>query len=417
MPEVRPFRGIRFNPLHQPDLGRVIAPPYDSFDPALALRPTSIAALENVDLGNGPDAHATAAARYQAWRANGTLVVDDRPAFYVHNHAFVIDGEWRQRRGLLARVRLAPWADGSVLPHERVFPGPRDERLARLAAVKANLSPLYLLYRDAGEVRQALTAALVNTAPVATGIDAHRGEHELFALTDTVRQAHIQELLAARSLFVADGHHRYEAALAYRNRLARHGELSADDPARYVLALLAPMDDPGVIVRPTHRVVTGRPGLTGKALATVLLPLFDLVVGELPPTETRSPICRLAIRGERQLWSVLPRDGRPEQALMPPDRGATWRCLDVAIGDHVLLDVLLGIGPAAGTGGVWFTPKESVARAAVTAGDAPLAMLYAPPSLPQLIAVAEAGELLPPKSTYFDPKPPAGLVISDHAIE
>src|SRR5918998_1060079 len=255
MADVRPLRGVRFDATRAGPVGSLIAPPYDvAAEPALGAE-FSIRKIESVDLGHRGDDHAVAARRYRAWLDQGALRRDATPMVYVHGHRFDRDGATVSRTGLLARVRLTDWSERVVLPHEQTTRGPREERLNRLRAVRANLSPLYLLFRDAdGEIRR-LIGDHAGSGQLLDNRDQMGGTHHLTAVADAQFQARLSTAFARRTLFVADGHHRYEAALAYRDECrARHG-FDPDAPWEFVLALLAPVEDPGVIVQPTHRVL------------------------------------------------------------------------------------------------------------------------------------------------------------------
>lgn len=419
MADVRALRGVRYNPQRQADIGRLIAPPYDTSEPATAsdgaVRASfNIAELENIDLVTRGDSHALAAARYAAWQAQGLLIRDELPALYVHDHTYHDGDQLRHRRGLLARVRLADWAEGIVLPHERTFPGPRQERLERIRAVRANLSPLYLLYHDeSGTLRDLLAAAVAATEPVAAGADASGGEHRLTRLDDPIVLARATERFAGERLFVADGHHRYEAALAYRDEQRRAG---ASDQAlsEFVLAMLCDITDPGVQVRPTHRVVHGLPRLDLAWFRTQLDAVFEVEsVAAADSVPRPGLICTIAPRGARGHWRIYRRAGDPHERLLPSARSPAWRELEVAIGDQVILETILKLDGVRMPRHVSYTHEAAAAQQMIDAGEAQLALLYASPSLLALSRVAAAGDTLPPKSTYFDPKPPAGLVIND----
>lgn len=416
MADVRPLRGVRYDPGRQQNLGRLIAPPYDTSP----LAPSgdgpdrssfNIAELENIDLCPGADSHALAAARYRTWLNQGVLRRDDEPAFYVHDHVYIDDGQRRQRRGLLARVRLTAWSERVILPHERTVAGPRNERLQRIRAVRANLSPLYLLYHDAAGTVAETLAASDDLPPVAAGTDAVGGTHTLTRLTDEAVLARITRHFAGERLFVADGHHRYEAALAYRDEQRLAGA-DKDDPSEFVLAMLANIADPGVQVRPTHRLVTGLPDFDARSFRTRLEEVFDVEAIGNESIERAGLICEIVLPAAER-WHVYPRPDAAHERLLPPEQSPAWRRLAVAIGDHVILEGLLGLDPAQLAKRVFYTHDADQANLAVMTGTAQLTLLYARPSLPALVEVAVAGDTLPPKSTYFDPKPPAGLVIND----
>ena len=429
MADVRALRGVRYHPPLAAAIGHLVAPPYDASPAAegpSSGAPYNVGRLENVVLGDDGDPHALAATRYRAWRRQGVLARDPAPALYLHHQAFD-DGDRRLiRRGLLARVRLADWEERVVLPHERTFPGPRRERLERLRAVGANLSPLYLLYHDpAGELRAILAAAEAEVPAAEAGTDPTGAEHRLTVLADPALHDRVSRFFADRRLYVADGHHRYEAALAYRDERRSASPTAGYDveaPSEFVLVLLADVADPGVRVLPTHRLVHGWPGFDPGRFRTELARFFAL---ERVPDSVASPgvarsgadggvpLCELRFADDPSPWRLRTKPGAPHAALMPTGPGQAWRTLDVAILGSVVLERLLGLGADRLPTHVAFTHEAAAARAAVAGGRAQLALILAPPSLADLTAVAEAGDLLPPKSTYFDPKAPAGLVINE----
>src|SRR5688500_4873477 len=221
MADVRPFPAVRYGQDAARDLGRLIAPPYDVTRPDLVVRlhqrgQYNMVHLEHVRPDPGDDPHALAALRYRQWLRDGILARDETPALYRYDHTFTIDGRRHTRRGVFAVVRLAAWEERIVLPHEDTFPAPVHERHRRLRAVQANLSPLYLLVRDPGGDVRSLLDGLGN-APDVEAIDPDGELHRLTALRDSARIGRLRELFANRRLYVADGHHRYEAALAYRD--------------------------------------------------------------------------------------------------------------------------------------------------------------------------------------------------------
>ncbi len=436
MADVRTLRGVRYRGEVATDLGRLVAPPYDAApaDGGRALNPFNIGQIEDVNPRADGDPHALAARRYRSWLREGVLGVDPQPALYLHEQTFNHAGERLVRRGLLARVRLARWNERVVLPHERTVPGPRLERLARLRAVQANLSPLYLLYRDpSGELRRLLDA-VGNRPADAAGVDPTGDAHRLIVCTDRALADQVGRFFAAsgRRLYMADGHHRYEAALAYRDECRAQTRASRtpslpDAPHEFVLALLADAGDPGVRVLPTHRLIRGLPALDAERIRTTLASLFDLE--RVPPVAGKGvlnheedavrspgrPICTLRFAGESDGWRLRAKPGSPHESLMPTMHSPEWRLLDVAVLHTVVIERALGVPVDRLAAHVAFTPDAAVAEAALNRGEAQLAAFLARPSLSDLLAVANAADPLPLKSTYFQPKAPAGLVIHDLA--
>jgi uncharacterized protein (DUF1015 family) len=411
--DVRPLRGVRFDARRTGPIGSLIAPPYDvAAEPANGAD-FSIRKIESVDLGCGGDDHSLAAARYQEWLDHGALRRDAVPAIYIHRHQFSHDRTVISRTGLLARVRLTDWSERIVLPHERTTRGPREERLDRLRAVRANLSPLYFLYRDADSELRQLIADHAGSSESLADRDQMGGTHHLTAVTDSTIHARLSAAFARRTLFVADGHHRYEAALAYRDECRERYGRDPDAPWEFVLALLAAVEDPGVIVRPTHRVlIDGRHG-SPRLVLQLLQRWFDVsatpLTALLPDARF---ICRVVLRDAHGIWDIRARSGDPHHALMPGARDAAWRSLGVAAVESIV-ESLFGVTDQTAERRVVPAIDEADAAGQVREGRAQAAFLLPAPSLDRLIAVAEEGDLLPAKSTWFEPKAPAGLVIND----
>lgn len=415
MADVRPLRGVRFSAARSGPVGPLIAPPYDVAAGPGSVSEFSIRHIEGVDLGNGADNHRVAAARYRDWRERGVLARDPVPAIYIHRHEFPHGDTRVNRTGMLARVRLAGWDDRIVLPHERTNPGPREERLCRLRAVGANLSPLYFLYRDPDGSVGDLIAGATHGEHEATGADQDQvgGTHGLHPVTDPEWHERVSKAFDDRTLFVADGHHRYEAALAYRNACREDGQTGPEAPSEFVLVLLAAVEDPGVLVRPTHRVLVGAGGEAPDALLAMARVWFDVrtATGTMPGADDGF-VARLALPVDSGTWDLFALPGRPHLDLAARERGAAWRSLAVS-GVEGLVDAMRGTGRLAE--GARLVPIVDAGEAVrhVESGPGQAVFLLPEPGLDRLLAVAEEGDLLPAKSTWFEPKAPAGLVINE----
>ena len=413
MADIRPLCGVRFDILRSGPVGPLIAPPYDVVAAPTNAAEFSIRKIEGVDLGAGND-HTWAADRYRRWLEQGVLRRDPTPMVYVHHHQFDHRGVRHLRTGLMARVRLADWSERIVLPHEQTTPGPRNERLDRLRAVQANLSPLYFLYRDPDGLIRELLASRV---PGRADFDEHDqmgGAHGLTPMAGTEFHKRLATAFADRSLFVADGHHRYEAALAYRNECRAVSRSHPDALSEFVLALLVAVEDAGVIVRPTHRLLIGNPGVEPASILQVLYEWFDARRADLatPMPTTADFICRVVMTDDYGVWDLYAKPGNSHRELLPPDRGPAWRSLPISAVEGIVERILEDNAQS---------PDQRVLPAVddldtvtrVRDGRADAAFLLPPPSLDRLLAVAEEGDLLPAKSTWFEPKAPAGLVIND----
>ena len=234
MPEVSPFRGVRYDVARVGTLSAVVAPPYDVIDSALQdqlyqASPFNVIRLEltrDEPGDSGPlDRYARAARELKDWLRQGILREEDHPAFYVYEQTFEVEGVKHSRKGFLARVRLEPIGKGKIYPHEQTLAGPKADRLALYKATGFNLSPVFGLYPDAdGQVQRALEAGLRDRTPlVATD---HLGvENRLWVVTDQEAHTALGGLMGGKPVFIADGHHRYETALKYREELSASGAL------------------------------------------------------------------------------------------------------------------------------------------------------------------------------------------------
>ncbi len=397
MAKVRPFPAVRYDPSRVGDLGAVIAPPYDVISPAEqeALYARSPWNVVRLILGREPDRAAEARRTLEAWMASGVLRRDPGPAIYRYTQTFTAPGGVRRcRDGVLCRLRLEPFSSGVVRPHERTLAGPKADRLAVLRATGAHLSPIFGLYARPGErVAQVLGAAALGAPDVAITDDAGH-EHRLWRIADAAAVARFTAALAEETVIIADGHHRYETALAYRDEQRGAGATA------YVLAFLANMEEDGLVILPTHRLVRGPLGLDAAALEAGLRRF-----GRVEPLVAGAPRPAGAIDvvlPDRRLRVYPGAAARAALAPLPP----AVRALDVAVLHGAILGPLLGVGVDA----LAFTHDDAEAVAAVETGRAAAAFLLNPPSLAAVRAVCLAGELMPEKSTYFYPKLASGLV-------
>ncbi|HLY65790.1 MAG TPA: DUF1015 domain-containing protein, partial [Chloroflexota bacterium] len=232
-------------------MGEVIAPPFDVISPTEQAElyergPFNIVRLE---LGREADPYAEAKCCFESWRRDGALRQDE-PSFYVYEQRFQAAGREYTRRGLIGRVQLEPWEAGVILPHEATHGKAKEDRLQLMRAVKANVSPVFGLYEDPRhELAPALDAA-TRSQPIASGKANEGEEHRLWRIGDAALQNSISEFFGERQLFIADGHHRYETALAYRDE-------AGTEAAGYVMMVLVDFADPGLVVLPTHRLLYG----------------------------------------------------------------------------------------------------------------------------------------------------------------
>ena len=430
MADIRPFSGIQYSPELRSHLAALVTPPYDVISPEAQVayydrHPNNIIRLELGLDEPGDDTlnnrYTRAAATFADWRLRGILRQDAQPAMYLYRQRFRIGGKDYWRASLLARVRLEPWEAGVVLPHEKTMAKPKSDRLKLLRACAANLSPIMSLYQDEKGTLQQLFKALNEFPPEADFTDEAGEEHWLLPITDEAHIRTIQDFFGDQRLFIADGHHRYETALAYRDELREmRKELHPEDAANFVLMSLSAFEDPGVVILPTHRLIKGIAAERIRSLTETLKPYFTLEVLPVSLSATQA-LDALSAEAGAACVLVTPEQtfrlrARPEaaQRMAATGRSAAWQSLDVAILQTLVLEEGLGLDADAITGGDFLTYIRDADAAvdAVQTGKAQLAALVRSTRVEQLRDVAAAGDRMPQKSTYFYPKLITGLVIN-----
>ncbi|NCO89838.1 MAG: hypothetical protein AUJ96_12955 [Armatimonadetes bacterium CG2_30_66_41] len=419
MPATRPFRAIRYAPAAVGDLSAVLAPPYDVISPAdhkdlLARDSHNAVRLSLADDGDPPEWHAAAAARFAAWQDAGVLVRDELPAFYAYSQTFTRGFRTFTRTALLGMVRLSEFGRGEVRPHERTHSGPKLDRLKLLRATRANMSPIFALCPPAPDVQQIL-ARLQSEPPLATGTDHAGVVHELRQTTNPREHAAIQAELDARSLYIADGHHRYETALSFRDESRAGG---ADAPTDYVLMALVAMDDLGLVILAAHRLVQLPAGLSTAQLLERLEQRFPVRKIPAPGGDLLTAVDALVRRepAHHQFgvylgsegWRTVrvPRAEHSPSALAGLDVVALHRDL---LEPHVALDAAaLDLAER-----IAYTQDPADAVRRVDSGEFGAAFFLRPVDVAEVRAVADAGECMPQKGTYFFPKLISGLVVAD----
>jgi uncharacterized protein (DUF1015 family) len=431
MPDVRPFRGVRYDVAHVGPLSDVVAPPYDVIGPALQERLYDVSPYNIVRLElNRPDAgdndaenrYTRAASFLRSWLRSGILRAEDHPALYLYEQTFDVEGQEHTRRGILARVRLEPFGQGMVFPHEQTMSGPKADRLSLYQATGFNLSPIFGLYRDeTQEVLRAVETGIRDRAPlVATD---HLGVvNRLWVVTEPGSHTFVQGLMANRPIFIADGHHRYETGLKYRDVLKESGQLhGADDPANFCMMMLVGMSDPGLLILPTHRLVSGVPGLTASQLSERLSPEFEIQNTGQGDAGCRAVWQAIAEAGGQDLlgfgtvadgvWTLARLRSDEAMDQLAPRKSAEWRALGVSILHVLVLDHLLATAAPASPSCRYVHSLEEV-LGDVAGGGCDLACLVPPARMEHVEAIASGLETMPPKSTYFYPKLLTGMVLN-----
>ena len=433
MAEIRPFRGVRYNQLLVKHLAGVICPPYDVITPQLQQELYRRSPYNFVRLEYGrelPQDTATdnkytrSAATLGQWLEQGVLVVDPAPTIYLHDHYFNYKGKEFRRRGIIASVRLEEWDKRVVRPHEGTLVEHRSDRLSLLWALQANTSPVLALFEDKGQQVSSLLASLEQGQPIISFSGASGERHEVWAITQPEAINQLSTSLARSPLYIADGHHRYESALAFqRERRAGSSPLSGDEAFNFVMMTLVDFSDPGLLILPPHRLVGGISRATLSQLPTKLEAFFDIEELPLNTPDFWQQVDHFLIGGETdevrlalfgpnksRLFLLTLRDFATASQMMPYFHSELYKKLDVSVLDHVILEELLGWG-SGGEGAILafsYEGRDAVNR--VLEQEYQLAFLLRPVKPEVIKAVADADDRMPRKSTYFYPKAPAGLV-------
>jgi uncharacterized protein (DUF1015 family) len=413
--EVRPFQAVHYDLAEAGSLADVVAPPYDVIDDARRAELASRSSHNVVELDlprdpAGGDPYEHAAALLTNWLEAGVLTRDSAPTVWALEQDYgAPDGARLTRRGFLARVKLAPYGEG-IRPHERTQPGPKQDRLRLTRATRHNLSPIFALHP--GDAWSHLETA-VSERPWGEVTDSDGTTHRVWRIEDRGVHEAIAETLAPAELLIADGHHRYETSLAYQREVGEGG------PADYVLMALVSLEDPGLTVFPTHRLISGLADQPERqeALGSGLRELFEIeevAADELDPkgAEGVGVFGYIDSHFKQSFRLRLRETGRLDQAL--GDRSAAYRRLDAAILEELVLKGILGMSTdeIAAKRGIGYTPSVDEALAKLDAGDYQAAFLLRPTPVEQVREVAAEGETMPPKSTYFFPKLLTGLAFN-----
>jgi uncharacterized protein (DUF1015 family) len=410
---ISPLHALHYDLSRTGGLAPVVAPPYDVIDAAqraelLVRSPYNAVAIDLPEDPAGGDPYAHAAATLSAWRNEGVVVQDEEPALWALEQDYTgPDGRRRTRHGILARVRVEEYGPGRIRPHERTHPGPREDRLRLTRATRANLSPIFSLYD--GDAWSPLEPHLART-PFGELTDGDGTANRLWRVTDAGAIVAAQEALAPAELLIADGHHRYETARVYAD------EVGGDGPHRHVLMCLVSLRDPGLTIFPTHRLLTGLDDDRRVALREAIR--RDWEIEEVaedalePDADGGVRIGYLDAHHGRPMRLTLKDPAIADAALAgkPP----AYRRLDTAVTEALLLEGALGMSEddIAHLRGLEYARSTTEARERVRTGDVQAGLFMGAAPVELVREVAATGEVMPPKSTYFFPKVPTGLLFN-----
>ena len=437
MANVQPLQGIRYNREKVGDLARVVTPPYDviSAEEQVNYYKSSPYNVIRLELGMeyaedtpSNNRYTRAAATLGEWRLEGVLQQERLPSYYLYQQRFTYGGQTYTRTSLLARVWLEPWSKRVILPHEHTLAKAKSDRLNLLRATATNLSPGMCLYDDPqGRMRRLLDRYVADAEVRIT--DEVNEEHILQPIADEQVVASIVDFFLERQLYIADGHHRYETALQYRDEIReqRH-ELQDTDAANFILMALIDIDNPGLLVLPTHRLLFNLPPEALQKLSSESLARYFTVQTLEDTASTEEVLAQLAEAGKvgsddpqpalvlavaGQCW-LLTINEQGRQRMQESGHSEAWNDLDVAIAHTLIIEDLLGLNAqdmAAGTYLRYMRDAEPTLQA-VRTGEAQAAILMNATRVRQMCDVAGADDRMPQKSTYFYPKLITGLVMN-----
>lgn len=418
MAEIQPLHALHYDLSVVGSLAEVISPPYDVIDSEqreglLRRSPFNVVAIDLPKEGpDGRDAYAVAADLFESWQLQGAVVRDSRPAIWAHTQRYTgPDGRERVRKGFFCAVRIEGYGPGRVRPHERTHPGPKEDRLRLMRATRANLSPIFSLFSDPDEAAWKALEPATATEPWGEVTDGDGTLHRIWPVTDPEAIAAVQEATRDAELLIADGHHRYETADTYAQ------EIGGDGPHRYVLMCLVALEDPGLTVFPTHRLVRGLDEDRRQALREALQRDFEIEevpIERIAPEPGSGPlqIGYIDSHHQRPLRLTLRSQGIADAAL--PGFSDAYRQLDTGVLEALLLKGALAISDddISHLNDFWYARSTEEAVSLVRSGEYEVAFLMRPTPVSQVQDVAASGENMPPKSTFFYPKLLTGLLFN-----
>lgn len=432
-PDIAPFKAIRYN-TQKVKLENVVSPPYDVISPALQdeLYKKSPYNMVRIDYGKvqsddqkGNDRYTRSQQAFTEWQNEQVLIRDENPSIYLYEQIYQVKvgdrEETRSRKGFYAVKNLQEFGKGNVLPHEKTLSGPKEDRFFLMQATSANLSPIFSLYMDRDKKVSLLLEPFYKTAPV---YDFENGgiREKLWKLSDPEVISKVQEALANKKFFIADGHHRYETGINYCHSLKAQSDFSDDASANYILMFFSEMSDPGLIILPTHRVVKNWPNFeaTGQKAGFIekLKTAFDVLETGSDPHQLTM---RLEHHGKSHLvlgiafkneWLILTAKPAAIASLHP-----ALQKVDTAILHQVILRQILGMKDEEERNPqhLSFVKDNALTLSALQNPETSFVVMLNCPQMDVLGEVAAAGLILPPKTTYFYPKILTGLLI--HPID
>jgi uncharacterized protein (DUF1015 family) len=434
MAEIKPLRGFRYNSKIFNDFSSLITPPYDVIDQGAQERfyqanPYNFIRLE---LGkkypedtHNKNVYTRAAETFKDWQQNGILVQDVKPSLYLYRQEFKIDNITYVRTGYMCGLKAEDYSSGQVLPHEETLPKHKADRLNLMRATQANFSPIFGLYADPKKIiDQTLLNSVNISQPDMEVSDWADEKHRLWVINDENTINSVINKMKNLKVYIADGHHRYETAATYGKEMAAQGKTGFD----YILINLVNLYDEGLVVLPTHRLVKNQTNFDFHRFLNQIKAYFEVI--PLPILEFKKATLKKLLQemkivgasthcfglygGGNCFFLLKLKPNNAQGHMIPGEKSLAWKNLDVTILHSLVLENILGIGAKerASEGFLSYTRDDTYAVEGVDQGDFQLSFFMNPPQVKEMTAIAEAGEKMPQKSTFFYPKVIAGLVVN-----
>jgi uncharacterized protein (DUF1015 family) len=435
MADMHAFKGTRYNPDVTKDLAQVICPPYDiiSFKQQNELYQKSEHNFVRIEYNKETPQDTTldnrytrAAANIKNWLKTGILRTDSEPALYFHEHHFTSLGKRYMRKNILSLVKLEEWNTQIIRPHENIIPKAKSDRMSMLRACQANTSTILSMYSDANKVISDLLNNEKKNPPIIDVVDENAEKHLVWAVTNTSAISKIQQVISEQPLYIADGHHRYDSALTYRNERLKEGNFhTGKEGYNFVLMNLFDFADPGLVILPTHRLLKGAPNEIMENLKVKLIDFFD--IEEIPISNSTvweyfdaqfSGLNRFSKQVKLALYGLEPdklmiltlKSLDAINQFMPSGHCDAYKLLDVSLVDHIILEKLIGFVKDSDNMTLDYNHDRIEAINQVKNMQFQLAFILGAVDPKSIKVIADNGDRMPRKSTYFYPKAPAGLV-------
>ena len=421
MPIIKPFRAVRYNPA-KVDLNAVVGPPYDVITPEqqnelYQRHPYNVVRLI---LGREEDRYTSAANSYHDWFKEGVFLQDVKPGIYYLTQTFVMDGNTFQRKGVILRCRLEEFEKRIVLPHEKTLSKPKEDRLKLLHLTKANFSQIFSFYSDPERTVDGIVEPFLRTDPLMQ-VSFEGVENSVWNITESAALQAVAACFQNKQAFIADGHHRYETALVYRDRQEeRDPQHTGAEPYNYIMMYLTNMDDSGLLVLPTHRLVYGLEHFDRQNFLQHLGVDFDCETFDDFQTlrrslvEARQHAFGMIVLGDPNFYLVRLKKDKRASDVASQSTPEVLAGLDITLLHGAVLEKILHISPESQLKqtNLPYAHDADEVLGEVRAGKAQIGFLMNPTRIEQVRAVASAGHVLPQKSTYFYPKLLSGLLIN-----